>query len=904
MRAFISHAGRDLAWAEWISWQLEQAGYEVELDAWDWGAGDNFVLKMSSALDSADVVVALYSTAYFEPDRFTADEWSAVLARRERLVPVRIEEVRPAAVLAPLVHRDLFGLGEAAARRVLLSAVGGPARPTRAPAFPPDAGGGPRLPGTLPPVWHVPGRSVVFTGRDGLLLELRRRLGAGDKVVVQAVQGMGGVGKTTLAIEYAHRFASTYDIVWWIEAEQPELIGGQLAQLGAAAGWLDSGAAGEVAVATVRHRLAHARNWLLIFDNAEAPAALRGWLPQGAGHVVITSRNPAWTGVAARLGVDVFTRSEAVALLSTVAPALSAPEADGLAEALGDLPLAVAQAAGVLAETGISAADYRHEFDRRPVHVLDEGVPADYSGSLPKAVGVAVDRLAEVDPAAAQLLRVCAFLAPEPVPSEFFTSAPEGVLPEPLAEVVGSAFAVGQAMGRIGRFGLGKVGDSSIVVHRLTQLVLRESLDAREREKVAAWARALVLAARPLETNDPTEWPGWDRWMPHLSVLQADASTDPAERHATDTAVWYLIRRGEFKAAAALAEELHNQARRLFVDPDDASLLNATLSLASVYGELGKNREARALCEDVLERCRRRFGDDDEATLRAATELARTLVGLGELKQARELDEDTFARRRRLLGEDHSDTLISANNLAISIAGLGDHKRARELDEDTFARRRRALGVDHPDTLLSASNLANRLAAVGDHKRARELDEDTLARRRRLLGEEHPATLLSASNLAVRLAAVGEHDGARVLDEETLERRRRVLGDDHPDSLWSASNLAVRLATVGDHDRARALNEDTLARRRRMLGEDHPDTLISANNLAADMADMGEHEQARALHQETLGRRRRVLGECHAETLRTARNLIRSLAALDRHEEVAAIQAGIDRCEATADPPR
>ena len=809
---FVSHAGADRAWAEWVAWQLAEAGYTVELDVWDWAPGRNFVTAMSDALDRAARVVALFSAAYFDRSRYTTEEWAAAVvhlpgAEQGRLIPVRVEEVvaeQVPAVLRPLVFCDVFGADAAEARRRLLDAVRGPRRPDGEPVFPGSGaaggpgrlgGSGPRLPGSVPRVWNIPARNPQFTGRDQLLVALREVLTGGDRSVVQALYGMGGVGKTQLAAEYAWRFAGAYELGWWVDAEQAGLIGDQFAVLGAVLGCVEPGARIEAVREAVLGELRGRGRWLLVFDNAQAPGDLAGWLP-GGGHVLITSREHRWAQVAAPVEVDVLARAESVALLAGRVSGLADADAERLAAELGDLPLALAQAAEYLAETGMEAAEYLGLLGTRASEILDQGRPGSYPMSLAATTQLAADKLASDDPAAAELAGLCAFLAPAPVPADLFTGA-AGELPAGLAIRAADPITWRQTLTQVSRHALARLDHRGLQMHRLIQAILRDRLTPEQAAATRERAEAILVANDPGDNRNPAIWSRWAQLMPHLLAADLAATINRSLRWLACLACGYLLARGDARSSYDLAANLYPQWRE-------------------------------------------RLGEHEETVLEMAHVLAWTLQNLGRYAKARDLEQEVVARARQVLGEDNQNTLVYANSLAISLRMLDEVEAARDLDQDTVDRRRRVLGEDHPSTLISASNLAISFSMLGEVQAARDLGQDTLDRRRRVLGEDHPDTLGSANNLAIDLRELGEVRAARDLDQDTLDRRRRVLGEDHPDTLTSANNLAVGLRVLGEVRAARDLDQDTLDRKRRVLGEDHPSTLSSANNLAADLRALGD----------------------------------------------------------------
>ena len=796
--------------------------------------------------------------------------------------------------------------------------------------------------GVGPAIWgSVPQRNKNFTGREQILEQLRRGASSAVTAVLpHALQGMGGVGKTQLAIEYAWRYRSEYDLVWWIRADQLPLVRSSLAALAEPLGLQSAVASGiDIAAASVLDALRRGTpysRWLLVFDNADQPEDLNDIIPRGPGDVLITSRNHRWQAVVDTVPVDVFDRKESTEFLVRRVPkGLDQSKAAQVAEELGDLPLALDQAGALQAETGMSADEYLRLLREHAAQIMEEGRPPEYPLSMTAAWRLSVATLSKQLPQAMDLLRCCAFFSPEPIPRDIFRRGTQATNTR-VSKLIADPILLARAIRELGRFALVRIDGRTIQVHRLIQALLRDDLDEGEQASYQHEVHLILAAGSPKDPDDDRYWPRFAELIAHVAspVTQLAMCRDGGVRAFALRVVRYLYRSGDQESSRALAKTLIEQWAK-DSGPDDETVLDAQRHLGNAMRELGQYQDAYAITETTLERSAAILSDRNPLTLALRNSFAADLRGRGEFGEARTMDEESLRLHREVYGPDHRETLRVMHNLALDYGVNSDYAGARDLHRRTYIATSEATsGTSATEVLISWNGLARAVRLCGDYTEARDVGEDaydfgqvmlgvdnywtlrtlndlSIALRRiatsyndaldmatdvfnrctRIFGEVHPDTLAAAISLGNVQRTIGLTDEALAMAEVIASRYPDIHGENHPFNYGCMGNLALLRRVTGDAAVARELNQKALKGLDARLTRDHHYSLTVATNLASDLAVLGETTRACELGRDTLERLRRLLAESHPLSLGCAANLAIDLRVTGAKEEAEVLLA-------------
>lgn len=795
-----------------------------------------------------------------------------------------------------------------------------------------------------PRIWGdvVPLRNPDFVGREDLLKQLRQRLAepGATAVLPEALHGLGGVGKSQTVVEYIYRHADDYDLVWWIAAEHPTGIRNSFVELARKLEIPTAGDADNVqrAVLEALRKGEPYSRWILVFDNADRPDSIKNFLPRttgATGHVVVTSRNSQWGNVARSVEIDLFTRRESIELLHRRGGEITDADADRLAEALGDLPLAIEQAATWRAQTGMPVWEYLELLEENRAELLALGTASEDQLPVAAAWNVPLSQLRNEHPEALALLQICAFFGPEPISRRVFSGVPEARVPESqheLRSALSDPIKLNSSIREINRYSLAKIDHRSntLQLHRLVQAVLKNRVPEDQRGDMQHVAHVLLVNGDPNDPDNTAYWPRYAELLPHAITTDAMSCRASWVRGLMINLVRYLMNIGDYESG----RELSGQAWRIWRDEIGERDLQ-TLTMARHYGLIlrrqQKFQEARELNRRTYDLMLSEYGEDHEAMLSVAEAVAMDLRGEGRFVEELAMRQDVYERATRTLGADDPQTLNFGFGLSGSLRALGEYFRARDLDEDIYRRRLLVHGPDHSRTFQSLDGIAMDLRECGLYLEAVRIGQDSLAKQREILGRDHlrvvgalrnvsvarrkagdPAGALEASeechdlysqrqgdlhldtitalmNMAVDLRQLGDLSRAREHGERARQQYLEVYGPNHPYAHIAGTNLSATLRLLGDTDGARTLDDAAYAFYRSAFGADHPAALVMATNLASDLAALGDATTAYTMDSDTFERSRRVLGDEHPSTLAVLLNLSLDLTSLGRTDEAAAL---------------
>jgi len=840
---FISYTQKDVRWATWIAETIEKHGHEVVIQAWDIRPGDNLILMMDKFMRECDVCIPVLSQEYLD-SAYCEVEWAGTLAwaikeKDKRVVPVRVSDVKPDGVLYAHVYIDLFSIEDEAAAtaelhkglqiiEVIRTSNGFPGRAAML-----TTSTKVRYPGAMPPN-NLPERNAYFSGREGLLNSIRENFPRDGTIYLkQTITGLGGVGKTQTALEYAHRFGKEYnDAIWWIRAQTAMEAFQDCLSFAEEFGLVPEGIdeARKLTPEELSKRLkpwfTAYSSWLIIFDNVDSAEysyaksnkddysntqyRIGGNNHVGSsvvidpymsvmqsGHVLITTRHRELCQ-GKPLDIGLYTPKEAAAFMRTrfeARPHLIDSKATlvALTKRLDYFPLALEQAAAYIIRAQISCHDYLSMLDDGGLEPLLStlGTPTNYDRAITATLALSLDRLGE---GALQMLNLCSYMAPDKIPLGFYKRHREK-FPKPLCDGLASRGKVNETVAELLNFSLVKRDGDYLNMHRLVQEVVRE-----------------------LQKGGETDW------LELCLDAMMDALPDMDDYGRREVYDWFEQIASHAAVIGAFAEGNEEKKER-------AAMLYHCLGIGSSYC-LAQYSQALEWHQRSLEIREKVLGFEHPSTASTYNDIALCCKDQGNYYKALEWHQKALDVREKVLGMEHPDTATTYNNIAVVYTWLGDHDRALELYQKAITIREKVLGMEHPDTASTYNYVAIVYNNQHDYDRALEWYQRALVIREKVLGMEHPDTASTYNYIALIYTNIGKHDRALELYQKALAIRERVLGMEHPNTASTYNYIARFYAKQGEYDVALKWYKKALTIREKVLGIEHPATAITYNNIA------------------------------------------------------------------------
>jgi tetratricopeptide (TPR) repeat protein len=954
IKVFCSYAHADRAFFELLEAHLSSLKQQKLITTWDdrqITPGSDWAQVIDANLNSADVILLLISPSFLASNYCSGVEMKRALERHKaneaRVVPILLCPVdwegtplkRLQVLPTDAKPITIWDNQNAAFADVVTGIRRAIDDVPKLVACAPHS--------ILPPIWTIPYPcNHFFFGRDDVLRRISAQFQAGEATALsqpQAISGLGGVGKTQIAIEYAYRHCQDYQAVLWARAESTDALVSSYTAIATQLNLPEKDARDQTCVVdAVKHWLHTHQAWLLILDNADDLTLVPDFLPPAiSGHLLLTTRAQAIGELAHRIEVKTFSLEQGAwfllrraRLLSPDAQLAAASPADQreamqIAENLGGLPLALDQAGAYLEETGCSLAEYQQVYQQRRSDLLKErrGLVSYHPDPVATTWSLSFAQVEQKHPAAADLLRLCAFLAPDAIPLELLMQGAKhlGPLLEP---VLTDTYQLNQVIEALRAYSLlhRDPGAKALSIHRLVQAVLQDMITEDEK---AAWKRRVVQVLNILYPSVTHEvWGQCERLTSHV-LLYANVTINHAYELELAALLKktadYLSERAQYEQAKPLYQRAL-QIRELTLGTEHPEVAQLQHHLALLYQRQGKYELAESLYQRALDIREQVLGAEHLDIAQSVNGLATLYYIQGKYELAKPLFQRALDIRQQVLGTEHPDVAGSLHDLASLYDKQGKYEQAEplylhalqifeqalqaelpcvalslnslailyyeqgkyELAEPLYLRaldiREQTLGTEHPDVARSLNGLANLYLERGRYELAGSLYQRALDIREQTLGTEHPDVARSLNNLGNLYTVQGKYELAEPLYLRALQTFEQALQADHPNVTYPLINLADLYTMQGKYELAEPLYLRALHVREQTLGTEHPDVARSLNRLANLYTAQGRYELAEPLYLRALYLQEQVLGAKHPDMARSLNGLANLYTAQGRYE--------------------
>jgi tetratricopeptide (TPR) repeat protein len=766
---------------------------------------------------------------------------------------------------------------------------------------------------TRPPIWNIPyRRNPFFTGREEVLEHVHDALHADNAACLtqaQGISGLGGIGKTQTALEYAYRYHADYQAVLWARADSASTLAAEFVRIATLLQLPERNEQDQQRVVeAVMRWLRNNSHWLLALDNVEDLATAEPFIPRaGRGHVLLTTRARALGEIAQHIEIEkmqlevgaLFLLRRAGILPLAAVPDDALPEDRTLSIQITDemdgLPLALDQAGAYMRETPCSLATYLALYQARNTDLLKErSTDITYPDSVATTWSLSFEKVAQHNPAAGELLHLLAFLYPDAIPEEVVTEASVhmGTVLEPVAV---DPLQLNSVFKELLRFSLvyRDPDTQTLTIHRLVQAVFKSTMAQGVQ---LLWAIRTVQAVNELFPGvEFATWPQCQRY-----ILQAQRCAELIEEWGLmfANAARLLNQAGAYlrtRARYADAEPFYQQALVIWQHQLGSThpLIAASCNnLALLYTEQGRYEQAEPFYQLALA-IWQQAGNENRNLAAGFNNLGQLYLKQGKHEQAEHLFKAALMLREQLLGPLHPDTATVLHNLAELSLAQGQYQQAEHYYQRAYAIREQQLGRHHPETMTSLAGLARLYSHQGKYQQAEPLLQDILALYETLLDPQHPEVATLLNNLAVVYEAQGKYEQVEQLYRRALAIREQRLGAQHPDVAATLNNLAGLYSIQDKYEQAEPLYQRATTIYEQAVGTEHHHTATSLNNLADLYRSQEKYEQAEPLYQKAISIYRRVSGDEHPDTVAALSNLALLYQAQGKYEEAEQIMKDV-----------